>query len=86
MTLHGGSYVFDEFIVGGTNCTNKATGVVKIRDDSGAWFTITFPETCDACGDLVFDDREDMGKGCPSFDGIHTGTITSLADLDEESP
>lgn len=69
---------FDTFAIGALTCLPEtATGAIRMRDSTGHWYKLDFGVECeDACGDLSWNDSEELGSACvdlgPFFDHVTT--------------
>lgn len=83
-TVGDQSVGFNDFSIN-TACPGAASGTIGIRDGSGYWYDLTYDEaTCDSCGDVVFDGREALGRGCvdvgPAFVLSFNDILSRMAD------
>ncbi|MDP2311325.1 MAG: hypothetical protein Q8P41_00355 [Pseudomonadota bacterium] len=61
--LGGAAVYFDDLAVGGT-CGDSPTGAIRLRDDAGYWYVLTFSSACDTCGEVVYADEVSLGEAC----------------------
>lgn len=48
-----------------TACPDMPSGTISIRDADGYWYDLVYDESsCDACGEVWFDGRQDLGRAC----------------------
>ncbi|MSQ02588.1 MAG: hypothetical protein EXR71_11990 [Myxococcales bacterium] len=63
-TVGGVSISAQGFTLGGA-CGERPSGSLGVRDDQGYWYDLRYDEsTCDGCGTVWFDGREDLGPAC----------------------
>lgn len=53
-------------------------GVLKLREDSGYWHTLTFDEGCGGCAEAVFDNGEVVGEVCPDLSAPVAGLVAVM--------
>jgi hypothetical protein len=58
------AFAFDDFSSSSAECGDHPTGGMRLRDDAGRWYTLTWGDACTGCGDVVFDGRVDLGEEC----------------------
>jgi hypothetical protein len=47
-------------------CPDGASGVLRVRDPSGGWFSLDYGDTCAPCAALSFE-GEPLGESCPAI-------------------
>lgn len=72
----------EEIVFGSETCVGPpASGVLHVRGESGGWYRFEVEDDCSGCGQVVFDDRIDLGLACPDWDDFR-GRTESLRPQD----
>ncbi len=51
-----------------SSCPDGATGgTISVRQPDSTWYVITLLSTCGACGDAIWDGKDDIGQVCLDF-------------------
>lgn len=80
-TVDGVSVSAQGFNIGGA-CGELPSGTFAVRDDQGYWYDLTYDEsTCDACGTVSFDGREELGVACAD---VRPAFLTSLDQIRDD--
>ncbi len=65
-------------LVFGEGCADGGpTGAVRVRDPSGAWWTIDFADRCDGCATLSYPGLADA-EVCPDLGPFYEGAVAML--------
>lgn len=75
---------FEELVFGTGGCAGPpASGVISLRGEEGGWYRLELRDDCSGCGDVVFDERVELGESCPDLESFRART-ESLRPLGEE--
>jgi hypothetical protein len=81
-TVGGLSVGMDEFTLN-VACPDGPGGIIGVRDEAGYWYDLAYDEsTCDSCGEVTFDGRQDLGRACadvsPAFSASFSELVTAV--------
>lgn len=69
---------FDDLRFDPDDCAaGPASGAVEVRDPSGAWWTLTFGDTCDGCGALTYPGADPV-EGCVDLIPVYDAAVPML--------
>jgi hypothetical protein len=71
LTLHGISLQLEDFHLSPETCSDGAElGTIMLRQHDATWYTLTLDGPCSRCGDVVWDDREELGEACVDLEPL----------------
>lgn len=66
----GGVADFQQLTFNSLECGQGPTGSVLLRDDASRWYTFSFGDDCDECGDVTGPDGTDLGSACAELGDV----------------